>query len=75
MSRLTRSFHHALMFAGLALATTAQGASPVEREVLPAGVEPTHYRLLIQPDAAAMTFKGEVAITIRVAAPDTQPWC
>ena len=68
MSGLRSLARNAAMFAGLTLAATVQAAAPAEREVLPAGVEPTHYRLLIRPDATAMTFKGEVAVTIRVAA-------
>ncbi len=40
-----------------------------EKEVLPAGVVPTHYDLLISPDAKALTFTGKVAIALDVAAP------
>ena len=33
---------------------------------LPRGVRPTHYELAVTPDAAALTFKGKVAIAIDV---------
>lgn len=43
-------------------------AAAQEKEVLPAGIVPLHYDLLISPDARALTFTGKVAITIDVAA-------
>ena len=42
------------------------------REVLPDTVIPTHYDLLLSPDAEALTYRGKVAISIevRAATPD-----
>jgi len=57
----------ALVQSGPALAGAAQ-----TREVLPAGVVPTHYNLLISPDAEALTFKGSVDIDIDVRTPAKQ---
>jgi aminopeptidase N len=52
-----------------AFATAEEGrpSHPV-REVLPDTVIPTHYDLLLSPDAEALTFRGKVAITIGVHA-------
>jgi aminopeptidase N len=38
------------------------------REVLPEAVIPTHYDLLLSPDADALTFRGKLAITVGVHA-------
>ena len=38
------------------------------REVLPETVIPTHYELLLSPDADALTFRGKLAITVDVHA-------
>jgi aminopeptidase N len=47
-------------------------ASPSAREVLPDTVIPTHYDLLLSPDAEALTYRGKVSISIdvRAATPD-----
>jgi len=50
-----------LLGCGLAAAAQAE-----DREVLPSGVVPDHYDLSLSPDAAALTFKGKVAISIAV---------
>jgi len=39
-----------------------------EREQLPSGVTPLHYELDLVPDAANLTFRGRVRITIDVEA-------
>ena len=36
---------------------------------LPRLVRPTHYNVTIEPDAAALTFRGDVAISLEVLAP------
>jgi hypothetical protein len=56
----------------LLIATPLLAASPSraeEREVLPAGLVPQAYDLLLSPDAQALDFKGRVGIEIDVAAP------
>jgi aminopeptidase N len=45
------------------------GATAAEREQLPSGVTPIHYDLALVPDAANLTFRGRVKITIHVKAP------
>jgi len=52
----------------LAGAACARAAEHPQREVLPESVVPLHYELALVPDAAALTFRGKVAITIRVTA-------
>ena len=52
----------------LAGAACARAAEHPQREVLPESVVPLHYELALVPDAAALTFTGKVAITIRVTA-------
>ena len=54
--------------AAIAMADMSPAAHPV-REVLPETVIPTHYDLLLSPDADALTFHGKVAITIGVRVP------
>jgi len=44
------------------------GAAAAEREQLPSGVIPIHYDLALVPDAANLTFRGRVKITINVKA-------
>jgi aminopeptidase N len=51
-----------------ALATQSAAAPPPEREVLPGNVVPVHYDLALSPDLDALTFKGNVSVTIDVAA-------
>jgi aminopeptidase N len=48
------------------VATPALAAVPTQ---LPTGVEPIAYDLSLTPDAAKLTFKGRVSITIQVAKP------
>lgn len=52
-------------FAGLALAAES---TPTPTQ-LPRLVRPTHYNVTIEPDAAALTFRGDVAISLEVLAP------
>jgi len=47
-------------------ATAAYASDHSSREVLPDTVTPTHYDLLVSPDAEALTFRGRVAITVAV---------
>ncbi|HEY3815195.1 MAG TPA: M1 family metallopeptidase [Caulobacteraceae bacterium] len=63
-----------VLAAGLAVsgAAFAQSTDGGLREVLPAGVRPVAYDLHLVPDADHLTFKGEVKITVDVAAPSTQ---
>jgi len=54
----------------LALATqTAAAATAPARIVLPDSVTPSHYRIEIVPDAAALTFRGAVEIDLEVHRP------
>jgi aminopeptidase N len=41
-------------------------AAAQERQVLPSGVKPLHYDLVLSPDSAALTFKGALAVTVDV---------
>ena len=55
----------------LGLTGAGWGATPgapehSQRQVLPAGAVPVHYELALVPDAAALTFTGKVAITVRL---------
>ena len=56
-----------ILLTGPAAAQAQNGA----REVLPDTVVPLHYELQLSPDAAHLTFRGKVAITIQVKAPVT----
>ncbi|MEO8895072.1 MAG: M1 family metallopeptidase, partial [Rhizomicrobium sp.] len=47
----------------------AQAASDSQREVLGDTVVPLHYDLQLSPDAAHLSFRGRVAITVQVKAP------
>src|SRR5271156_3520036 len=49
-----------LSVSAIAMANIGPGAQPA-REVLPDTVTPTHYDLLLTPDADALTFRGKVA--------------
>jgi aminopeptidase N len=49
----------------------AQAAANGVREVLPNTVVPLHYDLQLSPDAAALRFRGRVAITVSVSVPVT----
>src|ERR1700678_2673622 len=71
MFRFSRAAALTLLCGSWAVLTAASEALPAhaEREVLPDTVIPTHYELLLSPDAAALTFRGTVAITIGVRAP------
>ena len=53
----------------LAFSLPARADDSVGREILPAAVIPVHYDLALTPDAAALTFRGQVAITVTVSAP------
>ena len=44
------------------------GKEHPQREVLPDNVVPLHYELALVPNAEALTFTGEVAITVKVTA-------
>ena len=65
-------YFRGLGFGLLALLTgplAAQAAQDNAREVLPDTVVPLHYDLQLVPDAAKLTFRGRVAITVQVSAP------
>jgi aminopeptidase N len=53
---------------GLGAAASVSAATP-EAGRLPAGVTPLHYDIMVDPDAAAMTFTGDETVTIAVARP------
>src|SRR3984885_1250765 len=55
---------------GSVIAAAVELAPPAHaaREVLPEAVIPTHYELLLSPDADALTFRGKLAITVGVRA-------
>jgi aminopeptidase N len=54
-----------VLLTGPALAQAQSGV----REILPGTVVPLHYDLQLSPDAAHLSFKGKVAITVQVNAP------
>ena len=53
-----------VLLTGPALAQAQSGV----REILPGTVVPLHYDLQLSPDAAHLSFKGKVAITVQVNA-------
>ena len=53
----------------LASAIAVQAAESGKREVLPDAVLPLHYDVQLSPDAAALSFRGKVAITVIVTTP------
>ncbi len=55
------------LFSGALLAAEST-ATPTPTQ-LPRLVRPTHYNVTIEPDAAALTFRGDVAIALDVLAP------
>jgi aminopeptidase N len=57
-----------LCCSGGALATPDGAAGHREREVLPDTVVPTHYDLVLSPDAEALTFRGKLIVAIAVHA-------
>ena len=57
-----------LMSVVLAGAAVAADSTPTPTQ-LPRQVRPTHYTVTIEPDAAALTFHGDVAISLEVLAP------
>ena len=57
-----------LMSVVLAGAAVAADSTPTPTQ-LPRQVRPTHYNVTIEPDAAALTFHGDVAISLEVLAP------
>jgi aminopeptidase N len=57
-----------LCLAGLAGPVVAAESTPTPTQ-LPRLVRPTHYDVTIEPDAAALTFRGDVAIALEVLAP------
>jgi len=52
----------------LCLAGIAMAKEHPQREVLPDNVVPLHYELALVPNAEALTFTGQVAITVKVTA-------
>lgn len=70
-----RSYRSALFVAFAAVTASqicfAQTASTASKTTtqLPRAVRPTHYDVAIDPDAASLTFKGKVAITVDVLQP------
>ena len=55
--------------AGIVWADTPSAMSQSQRQVLPDEIVPVHYDLALLPDAAALSFRGRVAITIDMRAP------
>jgi aminopeptidase N len=55
----------------IAVAGVVGPAAQSAREVLPDTVIPTHYDLLLSPDAEALTYRGKVSISIDVRAATT----
>ncbi len=51
------------------IAAAPAGAAAFTSERLPAGVTPIHYDLALVPDAAHLTFRGQVRIEMEVKAP------
>jgi aminopeptidase N len=49
-----------------AVATAAESPTPTQ---LPRLVRPTHYDVTLEPDAAALTFRGDIAIAVDVLGP------
>ncbi len=72
MRRETADWIQGVIATGLlSLTGAAPAAGPAphgEREVLPEDVVPTHYELALAPDAEALTFTGNLAITLDVSA-------
>ena len=66
----------ALVLAGGSIDVVAKGATPAAAGAsavqtttqLPRGVRPTHYTVAVTPHAQALTFDGQVAITLDVLA-------
>ena len=58
-----------LCLQGVALAAPEATSGHRTPEVLPDNVVPTHYDLVLSPDAAALIFHGKVTIAITVRAP------
>jgi len=56
-----RHFSNCLIFLALA---SLSGAQAAERETLPDAIVPLHYDLALVPNAQALTFSGQVAITV-----------
>jgi aminopeptidase N len=56
------------MSASIVAAAEAAPPAHAAREVLPGAVIPTHYDLLLSPDADALTFRGKLAIAVGVQA-------
>jgi aminopeptidase N len=61
-----------LCCSGGALAAPDGAGAPRAREVLPDTVVPTHYDLVLSPNAEALTFRGKltIAVAVRAATPD-----
>jgi aminopeptidase N len=71
---LNRLFASVLALGGLAAAPATAGPqapAPAVPTQLPRTVRPTHYDLRVTPDASALTFTGEVVISIEVLQPTT----
>ncbi|HEX5379096.1 MAG TPA: M1 family metallopeptidase [Phenylobacterium sp.] len=60
------------LFAFLAALVAACPAAAAIHSQLPAGVEPLAYDLTVTPDAKALTFRGDVKITLRAARPTSR---
>ena len=59
----------ALALASVAWIADAAAANDSTPTQLPRLVRPTHYDVTIEPDAAALTFRGDIAISLEVLAP------
>src|SRR3954466_10570560 len=68
MREFLRSLTAVLCFAGLSAAALSAESTPTPTQ-LPRGVGPTSYGIKLEPNAAALSFHGNIAIGIEVLAP------
>jgi aminopeptidase N len=68
MREFLRSLTAVLCFAGLSAAALSAESTPIPTQ-LPRGVRPTSYDIKLEPNAAALTFRGNIAIGIEVLTP------
>jgi aminopeptidase N len=65
----SRTFASVVLFLAFLTGIAAAADSTPTPTQLPRLVRPTHYNVTIEPDAAALTFRGDVAISLEVLAP------
>ena len=68
MRELLRWATAVLCLAGLSGAALAAESTPTPTQ-LPRTVRPTAYDIKLEPDAAALTFRGNIAIAIEILSP------